>query len=123
MEKRLADYAGRTRLSEVDLRTLHLVLDELVSNVIRHGSWAEDSPRIWIRLEIVDVETLHVEVEDSGPPFDPCSAPTPDLDVPLEERSSGGMGLQLVRELTSGMSYRRSAGRNSVSFAVTLNES
>jgi len=120
MGRWLGVYADRVGLSEVDLRTLQLVLDELVSNVIRHGMGSEGDGSIDIRLERVAAPALSVEVSDEGAPFDPSEATPPDLELPLEQRSGGGMGLALVRELTSDLSYRRVDGRNVISFELPL---
>jgi anti-sigma regulatory factor (Ser/Thr protein kinase) len=53
-----------------------------------------------------------VTVEDDGVPFNPLEATEPDLDRPLEERSIGGLGIHLVKNLMDDVEYRREAGRN-----------
>jgi anti-sigma regulatory factor (Ser/Thr protein kinase) len=67
----------------------------------------------------IEPDRIIADVIDAGPPFDPRSAPDPDLSGPVEERCIGGLGLFLMRKLVSELDYVRSAGCNRTSFAVT----
>ena len=52
-------------------------------------------------------------LQDDAPPFDPTRVPDPRLDLPLEERPLGGLGVYIMRKHSDVMSYRRtSAGLN-----------
>jgi anti-sigma regulatory factor (Ser/Thr protein kinase) len=64
-----------------------------------------------VRADLTDGE-LVIEVEDDGRPFNPLQIPPPDMDRPLEQRSVGGLGLHLVRELTSSIEYTRREEKN-----------
>ena len=97
-------------------RTIHhvrLVIEELVSNVVRYA-FDDTAPH---RIE-VDVRSeprrVAVTIEDAGRPFDPSAAPPPKLQEPLEERRLGGLGIFLVRKLTTELSYTRENDRNRV---------
>jgi anti-sigma regulatory factor (Ser/Thr protein kinase) len=75
----------------------------------------------WIRLDLdIDSTRLRLGLEDESTPFDPRLAPAPNLDFPLEERSSRGMGLHVVREMVDGMHYRRLADRNRLEVEIAL---
>jgi anti-sigma regulatory factor (Ser/Thr protein kinase) len=93
---------------------LNLALEELFVNSVRHGGCEgmEDAVEIGLRL---DANSVTVEFSDRGTPFDPTSAPTPDLDAPAEERRPGGLGIHLVRELMRDFKYRRARDRNQIS--------
>jgi anti-sigma regulatory factor (Ser/Thr protein kinase) len=91
---------------------LALVLEEAVANVIQHGLSGSPPPhRITVRLD-VDADSVAAEVTDNGSPFDPTSAPPPDLSLPLEQRPPGGLGIHLMREMMDGLDYRRSGDSN-----------
>jgi len=91
---------------------LALVLEEAVANVIQHGLCGSPPPhRITVRLD-VDADSVAAEVTDNGSPFDPTSAPPPDLSLPLEQRPPGGLGIHLMREMMDGLDYRRSGDSN-----------
>ena len=91
---------------------LALVLEEAVANVIQHGLLGSPpAHRITVRLDI-DADSVAAEVIDKGSPFDPTSAPPPDLSLPLEQRPPGGLGIHLMREMMDGLDYRRSGDSN-----------
>ena len=56
-------------------------------------------------------------LRDDAPPFDPLSLAAPDLAAGLDERSMGGLGIHLVRELVDEVSYRRVDGRNELTLS------
>ncbi len=61
------------------------------------------------------------EIVDSGIPFDVLSVPPPDLDAPVMERPTGGLGIHLIKRLTDSAAYRREGGRNILELRVRLN--
>lgn len=101
--RRLVDAAAVVEAAE-------LVLSELVTNSIRHGSPRAD--------DVVDVEItiaphqLFAVVRDSGPPFRLGG-------VRRAPDQSGGFGLHIAREL-SDVTVERGEGGNVVSFTVPI---
>ena len=73
--------------------------------------------RAWL-----DTGGMSVEISDDGTPHNPLHAPEPDTDLPLEDRVAGGLGIHLVRTLTSEVSYELVGGRNMLTFTVTAQE-
>jgi len=91
-----------------------LALEEVATNVVRHGGGEEGTSEIEIEVSSTD-EEVRVEVRDSGKPFDPFhDAPEPDVDAALEDRKIGGLGVHFVRVLMDEASYRREDDRNHV---------
>ncbi len=93
------------------LYTAQLAIEEVVSNVVRHGA-CKEGRGVNIHVDIDDDE-IRLTVEDEGLPFDPsCDAPAPDLDAPLENRRVGGLGVHLVKQMASRFDYARDGERN-----------
>lgn len=91
-----------------------LALEEVATNVVRHGGGEEGTSEIEVEVISTD-EEVRVEVRDSGKPFDPFhDAPEPDIDATLEDRQIGGLGVHFVKVLMDEASYRREDGRNHV---------
>ena len=90
---------------------LTLALDEIVANVVRHGFDDDREHRIEVKVT-VDDRTVTASVEDDGVEFDPREAPVPDLDLPIEMRKPGGLGMHLVKATMDSVEYRRQDGRN-----------
>ncbi|MEP6672403.1 MAG: ATP-binding protein [Chthoniobacter sp.] len=101
-------------LHEVPSRVLYavnLALDEVVTNVVRHGF--DDPAGQEIEAQIVARSgEMTTEVIDMGRTFNPLDMPPPNLDAPLSERTLGGLGIHLVRSLMDGLEYRRENGKN-----------
>jgi serine/threonine-protein kinase RsbW len=86
-------------------------LDEVVANIINHGY--DDTAEHQIRVTLAfDGSELGIRVEDDGRAFDPLQAPPPDLDLPLEERPVGGLGIHIVRSVMDAVEYQRDGDRN-----------
>lgn len=99
------------------LNRMEVVLEEVVSNVVRHGHGAE---RIELRAECVD-GLLHLSVSDNGPAFDPLAAAAPAPFTTLDEATIGGQGIPLIKRLTQSARYVRDGtfNRLDLSFALT----
>jgi len=95
---------------------LTLALDEIVANVVRHGFDEDRGHRIEVKVT-VDDRTVTASVEDDGVEFDPREAPVPDLDLPIEMRKPGGLGMHLVKATMDSVEYRRQDGRNILTVA------
>jgi phosphoserine phosphatase len=87
-------------------RTVDLALEELFTNIVRHGRPSASTVAIDIRRmdEAVRVTLTDPDADD----FDPRAAPAPDVGAPLERREPGGLGLHLVRRLVDTLEYRYS---------------
>ena len=105
------EFKARHGLADDDANAIHIVLDEVLSNSIRHGLAGAASHAIAVMLELSDGE-ITIEVEDDGVAYDPTQAPAPVLAGTLEERTEGGLGMTFVRGLTNSIEYQRIDGRN-----------
>ncbi len=90
-------------IPETARQELLMALDEAITNTVLHGySGKGGLVKIVIRRKD-DLVTL--ELIDGGKKFDPTRYPEPNLNVPIEERQIGGMGVPLIKKLTDGMEY------------------
>ena len=91
---------------------LALAIEEAATNVIGHAFAGLPPPHvITVRLDI-SPQLLVAEIIDNGHPFDPTAVPPPDLTLPLEQRTPGGLGIHLMRSMVDRLQYRRSGGQN-----------
>jgi sigma-B regulation protein RsbU (phosphoserine phosphatase) len=89
-----------------------LIAEELLTNTLRHGCDPAVAHAIVVEVQSFD-QGLALVFRDDGAPFDPLANALPDLDVGIEERPIGGLGVLLVRELAESVSYER-VGRDNV---------
>jgi len=90
---------------------VQVALDEILSNIVRHGSAGGEDRFIEVTFALVNGR-LQLTVEDDGPDLDPLTLPDPDLTTPLEDRRPGGLGVHLVKHLCDRVEYTRLDGRN-----------
>jgi anti-sigma regulatory factor (Ser/Thr protein kinase) len=99
---------------------INLVLEEIIVNIIEHGN-LDNTHVIDITLTKVARE-LTIRVVDDGPPFDLTRSASPDVTLPLEQRTCGGLGIHLVHSLCRCCNYIRSADKNVLTLKRTLPE-
>ena len=112
-------FAQRHHVPAAARREVHLAIDEIVSNIIRHGAAADETPRLAVTVA-VDEGALRVEVTDTGKPFNPLAAQPPRTAGRLSDRPIGGLGIHLVKNLMDRIEYRRTNGRNRLRFERAL---
>lgn len=101
------EFSREERLSERQDVRLMVVVEELVANVVRHGRAGCDLDLL-LTLAVAHTGVL-LELEDDGAAFDPTAAR--EFDGP-DRLTGGGVGLAVVREWASEMTYVREGGRN-----------
>jgi serine/threonine-protein kinase RsbW len=89
----------------------NLALEEVLSNVIRHGYGDEDRHEIALVLRVGE-DGVEVQVVDDGREFDPVAAPQAQVHIPLAKRQAGGLGIHLLRAFVSEIRYERLGDRN-----------
>ncbi|MEI6669160.1 MAG: ATP-binding protein [Acidobacteriota bacterium] len=94
-----------------NLWPIHVALDEILSNIVRHGVAGQEDRFVDVTFALMD-RSLEVTVVDDGPELNPLALPEPDLVSPLEQRRVGGLGVHLVTHLMERVDYRRLEGRN-----------
>lgn len=92
-------------------KVLRLVVEELVTNVIKYGCVENEGSVIVLEAEFLD-DTLRITVTDDARDFDPRTVPPPPLDG--ANRAVGGLGLHLIRTTADSVDYERVDGRNVV---------
>jgi serine/threonine-protein kinase RsbW len=89
----------------------NLALDEVLTNLISYAYEDAGEHDIVVRLKVYG-EEIALEVEDDGRPFNPLEVTPPRLDVPVDQRPVGGLGIHLVRKVMDGLEYKRHGGKN-----------
>lgn len=104
-------FADRAGISGELRSDLLVIVDEVVSNLLKYGGVKREELDLEIRASIEGSE-LVLRFCDSGRPFDPLSVKPPPLEIPVEQRPDGGLGIHLVKALTDSQRYVREDDRN-----------
>jgi serine/threonine-protein kinase RsbW len=97
---------------------MDLCLEEVLSNIIRHGYGGESSHEIVIRYQAQHNGFFTIVVEDDAPRFNPLTVPNPPVPRSLEDVSGGGQGIHLLKQSADAIEYEpmQSGNRLIISF-------
>ncbi len=98
------DFSDETRFA------IELCLEEVLSNIVRHGYRGEAGQQISIDFARRDGGLIFV-VEDSAPQFEPIE-PADAVPESLDTITPGGQGIRLLYRFAGSVKYERLDGRN-----------
>lgn len=97
--------ASETPIPEQTQFAMNLCLEEILSNIIRHGYGNRPDGSIRVRYAPLPGESWRLVVEDEAPHFNPLGAKEMPGPATLAETQVGGLGLRLVRNFAKNLSY------------------
>lgn len=89
-----------------------VVTDEVISNIQKYSNNSDSAIDISCKVYSSSPQELTLEIQDNGIHFNPLDEEVPDLEIPVEEREIGGLGLYLIKSLTSEQRYQRVKDNN-----------
>jgi len=90
---------------------VELIAEELLTNVIRAGASSGDDLNLSVECSLTPAEIV-LTVRDAGPAFNPLLHENPNLDASIADRSIGGLGILIVKQLADACHYAHVADRN-----------
>jgi sigma-B regulation protein RsbU (phosphoserine phosphatase) len=131
----LMDFIGKDLVScPQHLRNqIELAAEEIFVNIVNYaydtekdsadrdkeGS-AQESSEVIVDCKLEPTEEkITLGFSDMGRPFNPLEYPEPDIDLPLEKRKTGGLGLLIVKKTMDTIWYNRENGVNRLEFSKT----
>jgi len=97
------------------INQIELVSEEILVNIINYA-YPEREGSFEVNCTPEENNALKVRITDWGVPFNPLSLPDPDVNLPIEEREIGGLGIYLVRRNVDEVSYERQNDANILTF-------
>jgi len=98
-------------LGEEKISDIHLAVDEACTNIIEYAYPPGRQGDIEVVCRLGGKE-FTILLRDWGRPFNPLRAPAPDLELDLNERPVGGLGIFLMKKFSDRIDYRREKGAN-----------
>ena len=83
---------------------IQVAVDEACANVVQHGYQDTEVGDVEICCDLDD-RGLVIRVRDWGTGFDPDLVVEPDIEAPLEERTTGGLGVFLIGQYMDEACY------------------
>ena len=94
------------------LMHIELVLEEIIVNIISYAYDNKKIGKIILEGSVTTPKTLQLIIKDFGVPFNLINAKDPDIELPIEEREAGGLGIFLVKHLVNDIKYERKDNKN-----------
>jgi anti-sigma regulatory factor (Ser/Thr protein kinase) len=91
--------------------SLNLVLEEAFTNIVFYAFNDENQHFIDLEFEMHGKQ-LRISLSDDGHEYDPTQKGDPDFDVPLEDRSIGGLGIKKKKKIMDTVEYQRKDNKN-----------
>lgn len=100
---------------------INLAIEEAVVNVMNYAYPAGTKGDITIEAKSNGTEMFFI-ISDTGKPFDPTAKPEVDITLSAEDRSIGGLGIHLIRQIMSHINYERVEGHNVLTLMKKLSK-
>jgi len=115
-----ADFFSRHRVDPALLHTVDLALEELFTNMVKYSPGGAPNVDVGIATVAGGVEAVLTDYDVDR--FDVTEAPEANVDLPIEQRRPGGLGLHLVRRMLDRVEYEYSdvERRSRIRFRKTL---
>ncbi len=110
------EFCARDQALKTEKYTLDFVLEEIFTNLVKYGSGEDDE--ILIAIDQRGQELVLSVTEFSASPFDMRDAPAPDVTLPLEERTPGGLGIHLIRGMVDRIDYDYDADKKKSTITI-----
>jgi serine/threonine-protein kinase RsbW len=93
-----------------DMLHIELAMEECIVNIINYA-FPGGQGEITIECSPV-TRGIEISVSDNGTAFNPLEKEDPDINLPVDEREVGGLGIFLVKNLMDDVFYSRVNDRN-----------
>ncbi len=90
---------------------INVIMDELVSNIIRHGYVDNLEHYIWANLKLFN-DRIEIEIIDDGIEFNPLEHQNVKSLNKLEDIKIGGLGIDIAKHYSSSIGYKRIENKN-----------
>lgn len=97
---------------------ISLSVDEMVTNIMRHQP--ENSSLLKIGLALTERRVIVTIVDRQSVHFDPTLAKDPQVDLPIDQRKPGGLGIFLTKKMMDEVQYEFREGTGTTTLIKEL---
>lgn len=105
----VSELSQRATLTDEECTLLAVAVDEACANVIEHAYGHDATKQVTVRA-IIDDDAIRFDVIDHGKGFDPTIVELKDPKQLVKQRSSGGLGIGLIRRIMDEVVYHIEPG-------------
>ena len=112
---------GEVNCSKKAIMQLGVIVEEIFVNIASYA-YPDEVGFATVQVEVKDnPPAIDLTFIDSGVEYNPLANEDPDLDVAVEERQIGGLGIYLVKNMVEKIYYKYEGGKNILSLTKNLN--
>ena len=106
-------FCRKNNVENSAIQKMNVVLDEIINNIINYGYPQDEERLISVKITIKN-SSMTLTIIDDGKAFNPFEIDKPNLELSLEDRPIGGVGLHIVKNLMDNYAYERINDKNIV---------
>ncbi len=100
---------------------VNVAVEEFFTNMVKYNRKSRNEIAVQVSR---NADALLVGLTDpDSEPFDVTSLPTVDTSLPLGQRSVGGLGIHLAKQLVDTIRYEHTDGRSTITLTKNLEKS
>lgn len=111
MARRVEYFLHEHQVPQEVINKILLCVDELITNIIAHA-YDDDLEHAVLLICQVYEDFIELELRDDGEPFDPTKQTRPNVQLSVDDRDIGGLGIHLVTTLMDKVEYERDGDYN-----------
>lgn len=99
-------------ISDIDISTLVLAIDEVCANLIIHSHKCDPSHQLDLVINVKPNDGIMFDIIDKGIGFDINDYTEPSVDELIERKRKGGIGLILVKKIMDDIQFVKVNDKN-----------
>ncbi len=100
---------------------VQLIVDELITNIISYGYHDKKIHLINICFQLSN-ELIFLEIIDDGIPFNPLESPDVDVNLSIEDKKIGGLGIFFIKKFAKILNYELRENKNYLKISINTND-
>lgn len=120
IRKFIIDVLREQHLSDVEVHSLVLAVDEVCANLIIHSNKYSAKHSIDVEIKIEGNDKIVFDIIDVGRGFDIRNYPEPDIKEIIRLKKKGGVGLMLVKRIMDEIDFINKKDYNIVRLTKNL---
>lgn len=103
---------------EETVNSVCFAVDEMFTNIASYA-YPDRRGEAVIIGDMTNEDKIIIHIEDEGIPYNPLEKENPDVELPVESREIGGLGIYLVKNMVDEMKYCYEEGRNKLTLVIS----
>ncbi|MDE7094990.1 MAG: ATP-binding protein [Anaeroplasmataceae bacterium] len=99
-------------------KRIEIIVDEIAGNIVRYA-YDTYKGKMELRMNLKR-QFIKLCFVDSGIPYNPLLHQEPNIDLSVEDRNPGGLGIYMVRSFVDEIQYKRKNNKNYLFIQINI---